>query len=361
VDIQKLKRSAPWFAVFLFLFLPMYAITAAVVVRSGVFSFNGKALNADQYKTFWAFIGAALGSTATILGLLFTRSHNQRTLAFQEDIENRKLVAQSEVNERNAVLQGDAEARLNLDTVVKGLELIVNSDGQYAPKAKIAGALAALVHLGHPIIAMRTLSAIWEDDRIDSGTAAWLISEVFREGVKEGSGASMIEASGLLQNNVPKLCSNRSKGNFEWPDTISEAWPQHIPIDARITNLQSIIMLLLSQERDWWEAGGGYGWFLLILDEIRRSDNEDLLRNSAARLLKPLATTYPRQEVLWTWQGGMRKVKDIRTDAESHPVGGPIISKVYAFIPRIEAWVEGKKQDIPMEDSGTVGPAELPH
>ena len=53
----------------------MYAITDAVVIRSELFSFDGETLSADQYKAFWAFIAAALGSAATVLGLLFTRSH----------------------------------------------------------------------------------------------------------------------------------------------------------------------------------------------------------------------------------------------------------------------------------------------
>ena len=51
------------------------------------------------------------------IGLLLTRTHNQRTLALQEDIENRKLTYQAEVDKR-----------LALDTVVKGLELI-SADG----------------------------------------------------------------------------------------------------------------------------------------------------------------------------------------------------------------------------------------
>jgi hypothetical protein len=361
VDLQRMKKSAPWLAVFLFLFLPMYTITAAVVIRSGVFDFNGKPLNADQYKAFWAFIAAALGSAATVLGLLFTRSHNQRTLAFQEDIENRKLLAETEANERNAALQEDAAARLSLDTVVKSLELITTNDGQYAPKAKLAGALAALVHLGHPIIAMRTLGSLWEDDKVDAGTAAWLISEVFREGTEGGLEAAMMEASELLRRNVAKLSDGQSQGGYEWPEIIWGAWPQHIPINARMNNLVSIVGLLLSEKRDWWEGGTGYGWFIVILDEIRRTDSTEIIRTSAADMLRPLSRNYPRPDAFWAWQGETRTLKAIRADLDSYPPGTQILAAARQFIPRIEAWVAGQKQDVhAMEDSGVINTGELP-
>jgi hypothetical protein len=127
----------------------MYAISAAIVIKSGLFELQGNELTDAQYKALWAFIASGLGTAVTIFGLLFTRSHNQRTLAFQSDIENRKFTAEQEADKRNAVLQEDAAKRLSLDTVVKGLELIVSIDGKYAPRAKIAGALVALASIFH--------------------------------------------------------------------------------------------------------------------------------------------------------------------------------------------------------------------
>jgi len=126
-------------------------------------------------------------------------------------------------------------------------------------------------------------------------------------------------------------------------------------------NLLTIVEILLSQDQKWWMAGGGYGWFLLMLDEVRRTDNEETIRNSAAELLKPLSKSCPIQDVRWTWQGEWRGPKDIRTDAERHPIGSAVISDVDDLASRIEAWATGQKEGISMEKhSGALRPTELP-
>jgi hypothetical protein len=56
-----------------------------------------RALSTEDVRALWAFIGSGLGASVTLVGLLLSRSHNERTLA----------------------LQAEAERRLALDTVVK--------------------------------------------------------------------------------------------------------------------------------------------------------------------------------------------------------------------------------------------------
>src|SRR6266496_1601820 len=91
----------------------LFAIALALVLRSHVFVPNGKSLSTEDAQALWAFIGSGVAAAVTLVGLLFTRSHNERTLA----------------------LQKEAETRLALDTVVKSLDLVAVS-GTYAPKAK---------------------------------------------------------------------------------------------------------------------------------------------------------------------------------------------------------------------------------
>jgi hypothetical protein len=160
-----------WWAVLILIALPLYAIAVALVVRSQVFAFGRSSLSTGDVQALWAFIASGVTASLTLVGLLLTRSHNRRTLA----------------------LQIEAERRLVLETVVKGLDLVAPTE-TYAPSAKIAGALAALVHLDHPVIAMRTLGAAWGDGVVDSASAVWLINEVFERGSKH----SQLEAATLL-------------------------------------------------------------------------------------------------------------------------------------------------------------------
>jgi hypothetical protein len=278
MDLRRWKLAAPWLSLIVLLLIPLYAVSAALIIRSGLFNLQDRSISGEEIKALWAFIAAGLATGGTVVGLLLTRSYNDRTLQ-----------------------------QTTLDTVVKGLELLVNDDGSYAKRPKVAGALAALVHLGHPVIAMRTLSPAWEEGAVDPATASWLISEVF----KTGSPQSQAEAAELLFRHASELTSDE-KGKFHFPDVLMTEWPQHLTSDVRGYNLLSIIKLLVSRKRDWW--GTESNWIILILDEIRLHDGSGYLRYIAASALKPIADTYPEQESIWRTKGGERRLSEIRTE-----------------------------------------------
>ena len=168
-----------WLAFFLLVVLPLYAIAVGACIRSGLFRFNGASFNNDQLKAIWTFLAAGLATGATVLGALLTKSHNDRTLAFQSESEHRQ-----------EVLAGETNDRLTLDAVTKVLNLIYMDEG-YSPKGAIAGGLATLVQLGHPIVAMRVLAAVLRDTAVDYETAAWLISQVLKSQKTTGTPADL--------------------------------------------------------------------------------------------------------------------------------------------------------------------------
>jgi hypothetical protein len=180
------------------------------------------------------------------------------------------------------VQQNEADKRLALDTVVKGLELTAEG-GAYAPQAKIAGALAALVHLGHPVIAMRTLDSAWDDGAVDAATGCWLISEVYRTGSRE----SIVEASRLLRTHAKELSElSNQPGEFEWPSAIYDQWPINLPRDARVNNLISAIDVLLSRDETWWRHNDS--WFIVLLNLIMQHEKDEGILGSAATVAKEL-------------------------------------------------------------------------
>jgi hypothetical protein len=214
------KARIPWILILLFVLLPLYGATAAFTIRSGIFDLTDRSITADEYKAFWAFLASGFATAVTLVGLMLTRAANERT-----------------------------SNQLGLDTAVKGLELLVNSEGKYAPPAKVAGALSALVHLGHPVISMRSLAVAWEAGAADSATACWLISEVLRGGSDE----SKLEASKLLLDHAERLTGSlEQKATFTWPDALYDEWPLKLPLEARQNNLESILRLMLSRSKKWW-------------------------------------------------------------------------------------------------------------
>jgi hypothetical protein len=294
-----IKQAVPWILLGVFLLAPLYTITTAFAIRSGVFNLSDTTITKEETQALWAFVASGLATAATLIGLLITRSHNQRTLAFQKEVEDRKLLAQEETDKR-----------LALDTVVRGLELVGASSGEYAPKATIAGALGALVHLGHPVIAMRTLGAAWGEDAVDPASASWLISEVVRTGTE----ASKNEAVGLLREHAKRLTKDEP-AVYEWPDALWMTWRKDLAINSRYAVLLAVFELLYSKDKAWW--GSNYHWMIATLENAWRLDEDDYLRAFAAALLKLLLEGFPRDVGFST---GDRKlyISEIRSELEQY-------------------------------------------
>jgi hypothetical protein len=243
-----------WWGILFLIVVPLYAIAVALVVRSGLFAPNRTALSAEDVRALWAFIGSGVAASVTLVGLLFTRLHNERTLALQREAEN----------------------RLTLDTVVKSLDL-VGADDKYGPSAKIAGALAALVHLHHPVVAMRTLGAALDKGAVDVPSATWLINEVF----ERGSSQSQLEAATLLDIHAMELCTD-APGIFYWPVSAEYIWPASMQRGARFRLLRAILTTFSSREMKWWSDGGRVGWALSLLDEVIQNDEDETMKIEAA-------------------------------------------------------------------------------
>jgi hypothetical protein len=257
--------------------------------------------------------------------LLLTKSHNERTLAFQQDIENRKLMAEAETDKR-----------LALDTAVKGLELLV-ADGGYAPKARIAGALGSLVHLGHPVIAMRALSAAWDDGAVDNATACWLIGEV----LKGDSGEASREASILLRRHANKLPRKEEDGASEWPLPIQANWPSNVPADVRWRILQALAEMLLSRERAWW--GDRLGWVVILIHEAFRHDPSQATKDFSAGLLRILLSIEPRQGLIG-WRDGSKSLAEMHLGVSNYQPSYRLTGEPGVVINRLEAWAKGGGQ-----------------
>jgi hypothetical protein len=193
-----------------------------------------------------------------------------------------------------------------------------------------------LVHLGHPVIAMRCLSSAWNDNAVDADTGVWLISEV----LKSGSDESKVDASGLLANMADKLPDEHQSGNISWPDALWDQWQTKIPEDGRFYILEAIVRTLLSRDRGWW--GSSHGWAVIALDEARLRDPSTTIKAEAALILKHVLDTFSRDDTAWTYKRGWKSLAEIRSQiaAFKFPIG---YSSPYGErLQKLESWSKSR-------------------
>jgi hypothetical protein len=243
-------------AVVLGLCVAVLAVFAAVTLRFGFEALAGSPPEGDAVTAMWAFAGSAVAAAATLTGVFLARAQAART-----------------------------EHRLALDTAVSGLRLLTVSDGNaYAPRGVVAGAIATLVHLKHPVIAMRSLAACWNDKAVDIPSATWLLSEIFAS----DDAQAQIEAAVILDAHADELCSDAA-GTFCWPASIEYRWcADGTPLPARLRVLRAILRILASRPRDWWREGGRDGWAAALLQQVALCDDDDDVKAHAAHYIDVL-------------------------------------------------------------------------
>jgi hypothetical protein len=259
-QMTKSWRDISWrrtaFAAAVALAIIVAAIFAAVTVRFGYQALTGPLPEADARNAMWAFAGGVVAAGVTLTGLLFTRAQSARS-----------------------------ERRLALETTVNCLKLVMADDGkQYAPRGVVAGAIATLVHLNHPVIAMRTLAACWNDDAVDVPSATWLISEIF----ETRDDQAQLEAAAMLDAHARELCG-ATPGSFSWPSAIEYRWlASTTPLPARLRVLRAILTIIVSKPRSWWREGGREGWGAALLHDVMSTDTDPSFREHAAKLVDAL-------------------------------------------------------------------------
>ncbi|MEJ3659292.1 hypothetical protein WEH80_40680 [Actinomycetes bacterium KLBMP 9759] len=287
---------------------PLFATSIALLIRSGVFSADAIALTDEQLSTSLTFIAAAFATTVTVLGLVVTQAQGRRE-----------------------------HARQRLETAAKGLELLTDGDA-YAPSARVAGGLASLVYLGHPVIAVRSLTTAWSAGAVDNATAVWLVGEVYRS----GTAASKIEASMLLRARAATLTESAT-GSYHWPQAIREAWRADLPLDARINNFLALITILTSQDRSWWR--NRHVWAVALLDEVIRTEPRRSGLAAEAILLqrKLLSTLSVSPGAAISWRRGWKTIRSVWNNLRTYERRHPSALRIHAIEeldPLVATWLQ---------------------
>lgn len=277
---QRRTGAAVKIAVVLFIAIPLVLATT-VAIRSGLFDFAAGAPSEAELKALWTLVGTGLGAAATTIAAVLTYSREQQRLAYESESTHRKDRLDEQMQHQKEIAERDASVRQRLETAVSGLGLI-SKDGHYAPRAVLAGALATLVQLGHPVLAMRILAAARTEDKdvIDHDTAAWLIGRVLTLTAQDDGDGDVDEAKGeaaaLLLRFAPSLTDPEDCGSFSWPNAVTTRWPSGLSRNASVNVQLALVELMLNQSKTWWNDGATtHTWIVYTLDEVLATEGAD--------------------------------------------------------------------------------------
>jgi hypothetical protein len=257
--------------------LALVVLAVLLVVKWHLLSSTG--LTGDQATDVWALLGVAGGAIVALIATLLTEQHSRRINALTQETAIRAQLAR----ESKVALDNQAEERLTIEVVARVLELIT-VEGDYAPKARVAGAMALLSERPSNGVAMRILRELWAANAVDTDTAVWLVDRALVEGVTRPEEA--IGAAALLARHATQLLPTARDGDqtwFSWPTSLMDTWPVQLPPAAKADLVLAAAKVFLAREPGYWKAAGRYP-----LETLVRSLDDDAVASKAAIVLVTL-------------------------------------------------------------------------
>ena len=320
--------------------LLLLALAAVLLAKSHVLS--ARSLTDEQTKSLWAFLGVAFGAVVTLIGALLTEQHNRRTDALTQQTVDREQAAR----EQQQRLADETEYRLKIDTITKVLELItVEGGGGYAPRARVAGAIAALMQLGGGVVGLRILNELWSADAIDSDTASWLISRILQD--KNAATEDIVQAAAILvaqaHHLVPKPEDPGQDWTY-WPDSIGHSWPANLPGDAKNGIFAAMIRMLLSRDIRWWHS---FGDAVTPIDLLIGALGDTDWKEYAAQVLMILYNGHAFDKLDYNINEDlMEQIRELSSSAQVNPWASNLLEQ-------LSQWATGQPYSLPTVTSNT--------
>ena len=151
-----------------------------------------------------SLLGVLLTASVTLVGLLFKRSVDGRTLVIAAQAEDSRKAEQR---------------RLQLDAAARAVQMLSLADGSPAPVAQASSALLVLAELGESGLALSLVRELWPTGQISSSAAVRVIDDAL-----SGTPELQRTAANALLANVTRL--DVGDHLSEWPSRL-EHWDSH--------------------------------------------------------------------------------------------------------------------------------------
>lgn len=257
--------------------LLLFGASVALVWQLGLFDENTRASNAQVIAAALALVGVLVTASLTFAGVLLKHSIDRRTV--QQAAET--------------------EGRLRLETSISAVQLLTE-EGKPATQTRQAGALFVLVNLNQLDFAYALLGQMWANRDISPGAAVWVVNRL----LLSGDPSLQHQAATIVDRNAETLAGAT---DWEFPNCVELNWTNNLPSPARETLLSAFVKMMLAKSRvDWWDQA--LNAFVVQLDVVRRTENEDHIRGGAILCLDALLDVldhFPAGTVLFAPDGAL--------------------------------------------------------
>jgi len=173
-------------------------------------------------------------------------------------------------------LRRQSEARLRMETAIRGVSLLSAPGTLHAPKAQKAGALFALVELGQIRFSLACLDGLWKE--IDPSSAVWVIEQALHLGTADDQSYAAL----MLNRNAHTL--RPTPDNLNWPQGLIDRWPVEMDLAARMYVLWAIGNAYAAHDYGSWKNRDLYKPISLLYRALT-NDPDAPVRGDAAELL----------------------------------------------------------------------------
>lgn len=259
---------------------------------AGLFDIPETETGGKAFAAALGLVGVALTQLIGFLALLFKHSLDQRTLAIQQDAEN----------------------RLRMETAMQAVSLMGTPDGEEAAPSQKGAALLALGNLGSVELALAMLELLWRERNVANEAAVQVVDFGLRD---ERLWVQKL-ASQLLLSNATQLVGPGKGIAVHWPASWDLTW--HASADGNVrSNLTDATVIVLETALDRRVEIGTFAVLFRYLNLIVELDPDQTIRAHAAATLVAAEPIFDPGDIVVTATGPDLRVSDVVIRAREHP------------------------------------------
>jgi len=292
-----------WTAISIGVVVLLFAIFGFIMWKAGLLTYTGTADSAKILVGALALVGALIGASVSIIGLLLKHSIDQRS-----------------------------EKRMQLEAAIQAVQLLSTGSGELAHEVQRAGALFTLTALGRYELAANLAWQMLIKGKLDPASFTSVINQVLIGGNQH----EKEDAAAMLYYHPQELFL--PNGLFTFPDCFMR-WDMNLPKYVRRLGAQTLGRLVTKLPRSKWRKGEANMIIgALALGWCQESDNE--LKNDVGAILKKMVRFFDQEDDLIHFQCRIDMPKICSEIASVEAIS----SGTKNVIRELEAWAANQTQ-----------------
>jgi hypothetical protein len=262
-----------------------YFVIAVLMLKFGFFEYDKSDSSAKLVGASLTLVGCLVTTMVTLFGYIIKLS----------------------IDHNNSELQKEAEKRLKLDAAIKAVTLLGTESGGDTSLMQRTGALFALARLGLNDLAIDLVRFMYTEKVGNIGP--YSMSSLLDIALQSNDLNAQKKAGEFLRDQYDSLFSDEG---FEWPECISNDWPQELDYSARYDALQGLMCGIMARPRVKWEDSRLFACASYLAIAFEKEQDPHLKANIAV-FLKEFLTIFNQAKKKVTKIYLPKKDLDIKT------------------------------------------------